>query len=113
MSWVWSIFIQAQGAIWYFISTVKSSKYGAAQCYLLIGGCQGAATSTSWTAQCYPDIIWTSKAGGSGYYSPDLAYGSISYGACSTGICPASMAFTVRCVLDLAYVFDKKIKLKC
>lgn len=30
-----------------------------------------------------------------------MGSGSINFGACGNGICPASMAFTVRCVLDL------------
>ena len=50
---------------------------------------------------CYPNIIWSSKKRQHRISPPDLGSGSINFGACGNGICPASMAFTVRCVLDL------------
>ena len=79
----------------------ERSKYGAAQCKWL-GGCQGAAFNTNWATHCYPNIIWSGTPSGSEYWSPHLNSGTFHMtGACTTGHCPVSLAFTVRCVLDL------------
>ena len=80
----------------------ESSKYGAAQCADYVGGCKGAGIGTSWTALCYPQFIWSGTLSGTKYWSPYLSSGIFNTtDACSNGSCPALLAFTVRCVLDL------------
>ena len=79
-----------------------SSSYGAARCYYLAGGCQGAALNTNWANKCYPYHLWSGTPSGAEYWSPNLNAGSINLtGACGTGHCPVSLTFSVRCVLDL------------
>ena len=81
----------------------ESSKYGAAQCNELGGGCQGAAYGISANANnCFPIDLWSSTKAGSEYHALDLVEGTFRpYGPCGTGHCSSLLAFTVRCVLDL------------
>lgn len=86
---------------------------GSVRCGELWSGCAGAAVGTEWANNCYPNIAWSSSAQSSGvYWSPYLNGGSVSlHGACGTGYCPVSLAFSVRCVLVLKYFYGKpKIK---
>ena len=72
----------------------ESSKYGAAQCYWLGGGCQG-----SYNSNCYPYGLWsgsTSSEAGS-YHNRELQSGA--YNVALTR--QSTYAFSVRCVLDL------------
>ena len=80
----------------------ESSKYGAAQCYALAGGCQGALDSGS----CYSYILWSCSSMGLYHTTYKLAGGSLVYtqGTCSSeGRCLTGYAFAVRCVLDLQH----------
>ncbi len=72
----------------------ESSKYGAARCFELGGGCQGSSNTN-----CYPHAIWSASFGGAnGYpYHAPLDTGVLHLNATY----PVSAAFSVRCVLDL------------
>ena len=80
----------------------ESSKYGAAQCYALAGGCQGASSTN-----CYPDSFWSATVFDSaGYHRGFYLTGAATFGiSCSEagGKCPNTHSFTVRCVLDLNF----------
>ncbi len=79
-----------------------SSTYGAAQCYPLVSGCQGAVYDST----CYPYHIWSETLSNSKYYAPYLIGGTLGIkGPCSGELCPVSIAFSVRCVLDLYILF--------
>ncbi len=87
---------------------LESSKYGAAQCYTLIGGCQGAPSDGGGTDACYPHDIWASTQG-----SNSCRYWRIlKYGSFDENCYPVTYAFSVRCVLDLTYVFHKIEKIQ-
>ena len=73
---------------------------GSVQCNPYYGGCAGASLGTSWPNHCYPNHVWSGSAQSSGvYWVPNLNGRSIIlYGACNTGYCPVSFAFSVRCM---------------
>ncbi len=68
---------------------------GSVRCYYRNGGCAGSANGN-----CYPYHNWTNTAQSSGvFWAPNLNSGSINmYGACGTGYCSNTFAFSVRCV---------------
>ena len=77
----------------------ESSSYGAAWCEVMKDGCMGAVAN-----YCHPADLWSSTPAGSEFSASDLVGGAFrSYGPCGTGHCPGSLAFSVRCVLGLAY----------
>ncbi len=74
----------------------ESSKYGAAQCLNLGGGCQGS-TGDNGYPNCYPFDVWSGRSGSGGvYYWRGLNNGSFNE---NTRV--PTYAFSVRCVLDL------------
>ena len=74
----------------------ESSKYGAARCLSLSGGCQGAADN----GNCYPYGLWSSSLSSTDCYTNrELGYGSFE----SVYVRHITYAFSVRCVLDLEY----------
>lgn len=89
-----------------------SSSYGAAYCARLESGCIGG-----YSGRCHPYHIWSGSSSNSQYYAPYLVEGILRLtGPCNGGLCPASIAFSVRCcslagilppmvhcVLDLQY----------
>ena len=85
----------------------ESSKYGAARCAGLSGGCQG-----SYSGNCWAYHLWSGTvAESSGYYRvPELktgAFGSLSSTCNQTGgygKCIDAWSFSVRCVLDLKII---------
>ena len=76
----------------------ESSKYGAAQCFPLLYGCQGSLYGTTSAPHCYPHIIWASSLYtiSGHYYARAFVEGSLS-----STYYPTTLAGTVRCVLDL------------
>ena len=70
----------------------ESSKYGAAQCNELGGGCQGSSNTN-----CNPHVTWGSKASSGEPSSGHLNQSNFG----NTTNYPIAWAFGVRCVLDL------------
>ena len=78
----------------------ESSKYGAAQCRELAGGCQGANGNN-----CYPYGLWSSSLSSTDYYTNrELGNGSFE----NMNVRHIIYAFGVRCVLDLTHAFTKE-----
>lgn len=99
----------------------ESSSYGAAQCYKLVGGCQGASIGTDYAGWCYPYSLWSSTSVDSDSYHRvyEFSGGSFFYnsGSCGTGMygkCIAYWALSVRCVLGLRYLAADSLRaLRC
>ena len=70
----------------------ESSKYGAAQCLTLGGGCQG-----SYNNNCWPFDLWSGTLLSAGVYG----HGQLISGTWRAVSYTADFAFSVRCVLDL------------
>jgi len=81
----------------------ESSKYGAAQCYELYGGCLGAALARPANANnCYSYAMWSgSSATSSGYYYVYDYTRSSFFNPYGTPGHVSTFAVSVRCVLDL------------
>ena len=77
----------------------ESSKYGAAQCLTLGGGCQGA-TGDSGGPACYPYDLWSSQPGGGSFYY----WRGLHSGYFDEYTRVPTYSFSVRCVLDLRYI---------
>ena len=82
---------------------LESSKYGAARCYYLAGGCQG-----SYNTNCNPNYVWSGSVVDSSSYHRGFGFESGAFAnfsnSCGTGMngkCITNWAFGVRCVLDL------------
>ena len=72
----------------------ESSKYGAARCYELNSGCQGAMNTN-----CNPYDLWSGTLqSGSVYYR-----GTLQSGVWSLNYYISTHAYSVRCVLDLNF----------
>ena len=86
----------------------ESSKYGATRCLEYNGGCQGAAHQLAHAGNCYPRSIWSSSIspsyGSFVFHSGFLRQGSLVDDYCysSESGCSGLLAFSVRCVPDLA-----------
>jgi len=79
----------------------QSSSYGAARCYWLSGGCQGATFGTGDAGKCFPYIIWSDKqVDGTHHWSPELVSGRFFEYFGDAGHV-STYASSVRCVLGL------------
>ena len=76
-----------------------SSSYGAAQCQGYSGGCQGASNNS-----CVPDAFWASTLRSADNYEHAWLDHGVLYTARGSGT-HLTIAYSVRCVLDLAYVY--------
>mgnify|MGYP001141467610 CR=1 FL=1 len=75
----------------------ESHKYGAAQCYPLYDGCQGASRGDSrWYDDCWPAELWSGSGSESVYYRGYLKQGQFTLTAYHI-----TLPYSVRCVLDL------------
>ena len=71
---------------------LESSKYGAVQCKVLYGSCQGTSDN-----HCIPHHVWSSSSGNSCYWYRWLDSGQFGINNCN----PIGAAHSVRCVLGL------------
>ena len=78
---------------------LESSSYGAAQCYVLVGGCQGAQINN-----CYPYSLWAQTPNGKERYHGYMA-GGILYSRVPNESRLVTMGHGLRCVLDLIMPF--------
>lgn len=77
----------------------QSSSYGAARCYWLSGGCQGATFGTGDAGKCFPYIIWSDKqVDSTHHWSPELVSGRFFEYFGDAGHV-STYASSVRCVL--------------
>ena len=93
----------------------ESSGYGAAQCQILFGGCEGASSGFSGAiGACFPYIVWSDSFVGSQQYHRALHFTNGSFesqGVCHQdssaggehGKCAVSWSFSVRCLLLARY----------
>ena len=80
----------------------ESSKYGAAQCYELYGGCQGAIGNN-----CWPNWVWAGTKASVAGKAYDRALESGGWIINEYTPHEFTNAFSVRCVLDLGSGYYK------